>query len=486
MPKSGRLIPPLKYPASEEGLVFNCIYVIEPPFSLYVRGSFLLSTRLFTSVISTALSAALLLFTLSIPAHAVPLEKPQLVSFTFTPNEIDQKSGPNQVDFTLTVSSPTGIYNQSATVNLVNSLGNINLIATLKRTDSPIVPSQTLVTFKGSLSIATNIPAGPLFMSVDNLYSLGLNGNKGYPNNTFYPSKVRELVGATTALLVRNNGILSYSYPTFIGPTYNDPNYLLPWVDPKFALASYPYWNVGEIFNPSDYFEVGVPNMPLLVRTTTPRVCSTDGKTMKFIAMGICDFTVYTAKTNDYLEYDFYSTADEYNNPIMFARSTFKLRAPSVPAQLTTSVGTRVTVASVYDYDGATIIYPQTLTPSVCHPTGVNVNIASVGTCKLQYVTLDGTFHGADTATVTFDIGTPQTINVSTVKKQTSINTPVKLEASASSGLPVTYSSQTPKVCDATLNTLVPIKKGICIVTVSQTGSSTYDPATQSVFVKIK
>jgi len=486
MPKSGRLIPPLKYPASEEGLVFNCIYVIEPPFSLYVRGSFLLSTRLFKLVISTTAMSLLSLFTLSVPAQAAPLEKPQLISFTFTPNEIDQKSGPNQVDFTLVVSSPTGIYNQSATVNLVNSLGNINLIATLKRTDSPIVPSQTLVTFKGSLSIATNIPAGPLFMSVDNVYSLNLNANEGYPNITFYPSKVRDLVGATTALLVRNNGLLNYSYATFIGPTYDDPNYQLPWVDPKYALALYPYWNVGESFNPSDYFEVGVSNMPLLIRTTTPRVCSTDGKTMKFVAMGICDFTVYTAKTNDYLEYDFFSTADEYNNPIMFARSSFKLRAPSIPAQLTTSVGTRITVASVYDYDGATIIYPQTLTPSVCHPTGVNVNIASVGTCKLQYVTLDGSFHGADTATVTFDIGTPQTINVSTVKKLTSINAPIKLDASASSGLPVSYLSQTPKVCDATLNTLVPIKKGVCIITVSQPGSSAYDPATQNVFVKIK
>ena len=104
----------------------------------------------------------------------------------------------------------------------------------------------------------------------------------------------------------------------------------------------------------------------------------------------------------------------------------------------------------------------------------------------MQYVTLDGSFHGADTATVTFDIGTPQTINVSTVKKQTSINAPIKLDASASSGLPVSYLSQTPKVCDATLNTLVPIKKGVCIITVSQPGSSAYDPATQSVFVKIK
>jgi hypothetical protein len=443
-------------------------------------------SRLFKLVISTTVVALLSSLTLSVSAQAVPLEKPQLISFTFTPNEVDQKSGPNQVDFTLVVSSPTGVYNQSATVNLVNALGNINLIATLKRTDSPIVPTQTLVTFKGALSIATNIPAGPLFISVDNVYSLGLNGNKGYPNITFYPSKVRDLVGATTALLVRNNGILNYSYPTFIGPTYNDPNYLLPWVDPKFALASYPYWNVGESFNPSDYFEVGIPNMPLLVRTTTPRVCSTDGKTMKFIAMGICDFTVYTARTNDYLEYDFYSIADEYNNPIMFARSAFKLRAPSIPTQSTTAVGTRISVASVYDYDGGTIIYPQTLTPSVCHPTGVNINIASVGTCKLQYVTLDGSFHGADTATVTFDIGTPQTINVSSVKKQTSINAPIRLDASASSGLPVIYLSQTPKVCDATLNTLVPIKKGMCILTVSQPGSSTYDSAAQSVFVKIK
>jgi hypothetical protein len=429
----------------------------------------------------------LLLFTLSIPAHAVPLEKPQLVSFTFTPNEIDQKSGPNQVDFTLTVSSPTGIYNQSATVNLVNSLGNINLIATLKRTDSPIVSSQTLVTFKGSLSLTANIPEGPLFISVDNVYSLGSNGAMGYPNDTYYPNKVRDLVGATTALLVKNNGLLNYSYPTFVGPTYDDPYFLLPWVDKNFALnALYPNWNVGESFNPSDYFEVGVPNLPLQVKTTTPGICSTDGKTLKFIAMGVCDFTVYTAKTNDYLEYDFSSSANEYNNPIMFERSVFKLKVPTIPTQLATSVGTQITVAPVYDYDGATTIYPKTLTPSVCHPTSVNINLESLGTCKIQYATLANTYHRADSQIVTFDVGISQTINVSTLKKQTRINTPIKLQATASSGLPVAFASQTPKVCDATLTTLVPIKKGTCILTVSQPGSSTYDPATQTVFVKVK
>jgi hypothetical protein len=57
---------------------------------------------------------------------------------------------------------------------------------------------------------------------------------------------------------------------------------------------------VGETYLPSKYFELRVPSLALVVSSSTPTICSTDGKELKLIAIGNCTFKVSTAKTKDY------------------------------------------------------------------------------------------------------------------------------------------------------------------------------------------
>ena len=91
------------------------------------------------------------------------------------------------------------------------------------------------------------------------------------------PSKLRDLVGAESSLLIRNNGELNLVYDTFVGPTHNTTlgiSYNNPSV---YNNNNPPIWRVGETYTPSKYFESRVSSLPLVVTTSTPTICSSDG-----------------------------------------------------------------------------------------------------------------------------------------------------------------------------------------------------------------
>ena len=226
----------------------------------------------------TACLFALVFFSSLPAANGAELEKPKLVSFKFTPTEIDEKYSPTNVDFTVVVSSPTGIFNDKIWVNLTN-YANISLGAELYRTDKPINKSLTTVTFKGTVIVPPSLTAGPLFSYVDDVYSIQpATGGKGWPNETFYPDIFSKLVGAESSLLIRKSGELDYAYSTFIGPSYSDTNLELGWVDPKYKDYDYPVFRIGETLDISEYYELKVPTLDLKVSTSSPSVCTASGK----------------------------------------------------------------------------------------------------------------------------------------------------------------------------------------------------------------
>ncbi len=55
---------------------------------------------------------------------------------------------------------------------------------------------------------------------------------------------------------------------------------------------------------------------------------------------------------------------------------------------------------------------------------------------------------------------------------------PFALSASASSGLPVSFTSNTPGVCTVSGNTVTLIAIGTCSITATQDGNATINPAT--------
>jgi len=187
-----------------------------------------------------ACSIALLIASALQAANGAEIEKPKLVSFKFTPTTVDEKYSPTNVDFTVVVSSATGVFNDKIWINLTN-YSNISLGGYLYRSDKPINKSLSTVTFTGTVVVPPSLPAGPLFAYVDEVYSIWpATGSQGWPSETFYPTDFSKLVGAESALLIRTAGDLNYSYSTFIGPSYSDSNLELPWSDSKYTDYDYP------------------------------------------------------------------------------------------------------------------------------------------------------------------------------------------------------------------------------------------------------
>jgi hypothetical protein len=419
---------------------------------------------------SIAVALALVLATFYSPM-AQAAQKPVIESFTFTPNEIDITSANTKVDIELVVSHPSGIENLNSMATLANSRKD-TLTANLVRIDSPINLSLTKVTYRGSLNVPRDIATGAYNFSVGTLKN---NSSAGYQYETDSVDfkKLRNLVGGEYGLLVRSGGSLNLSYNTFVGPTY-DSTLGIAYNDPAtYNSANLPIWKVGETFTPSKYYELRVPSLTLGVASTTPLVCSSDGKQLKFLKEGMCDFNVSTPKTNDY-------TSKIVNQTVIISAARIKpvLAVEKIANQTSKDLPKSVEIFRVYTVSEG-YVFPQSITPAVCSASGFFVRIVGGGTCTLTYQSKETeTVLASDLYKVSFEVTRdPQTI---TFALPATVNTSVKtvpLTSTTSGGGAVTYESSTAGNCSVSGSTLTLLKSGNCSVTATQAGTSTLAPA---------
>jgi hypothetical protein len=429
--------------------------------------------------IKSALIAALLITGLMPITASYANVKPVVESFTFTPNEVELISANTNVAFELVVSHPAGIRNTTTQVTLTGPYGS-TLSTNLTRTDSPINLTLNKVTFRGTLTIPQNINNGAYTVSVAEVSN---NSSAGYEYGTgvITASKLRDLTGAESALLVRNNGELNLVYDTFVGPTHNTAlgiSYNNPSV---YNNNNPPIWKVGETYGPSKYFESRVPSLPLVVTTSTPTICSTDGKELKLIATGSCTFKVLTLKTKDYVLKEV-----TQNVEVTAARSKPELVIGSIATQTSKNLPKTVEIFRVYSPSG-TWIFPQSTTPTVCIAAGFFVQIIGGGTCTLTYQSEATTSYlASDLYRVSFEVTRdPQTITFSLPISVNLASKTVALSATASSGGAFFYTTSTPDSCSITGSTLNLLKSGNCSVTATQPGTTTISPISATATVII-
>jgi hypothetical protein len=404
------------------------------------------------------------------PTTAQANVRPTVESFTFTPNDVELIAANTNVSFELVVSHPSGIKNTSTAATLTGPYGS-TLSANLTRNDSPINLSLTKVTFKGTLTIPQAIQAGAYTISVAEVNN---NSSAGYEYGTgvITPSKLRDLIGAENALLVRNSGELNLVYDTFVGPTHNTTLGISYNNPAKYNNDNPPIWKVGEVYEPSKYFELKVPTLPLTVTSSTPTICSSDGKELKLIATGNCAFKVSTAKTKDYALKEIIQAVT-----ITAARSKPELVMSNITTQTSKNLPKMIEIFRVYSPTGVYVL-PQATTPSVCIASGFYVQIVGGGTCTLTYQSAANTSYlASDLYKVSFEVTRdPQTMTF-TLPATGNISTKtLALAAIASSGASVTYSTTSADTCSITGSTLSLLKAGNCVVTASQAGTSTLAP----------
>jgi hypothetical protein len=377
---------------------------------------------------------------------AVATENPTVESFTFTPSEIDLLGASTKLDFELIVSHPFGIENLSSYVTIKDSRGS-TWGAYITRTESPLNPALKRVVFKGSLTLPRTLATGVYSVSAAEVKN---NSTAGYSYGTgaIVSKKIRDLIDAENSLLVRSGADLNYGYTTFQGPTY-DSSLSITYKNPtKYNSNNPPIWKVGEVFNPADYYEQKVTSLALQVKTTTPKVCSTDGKTLKLIAEGSCDFTVFTAKTSDFALYESKQIVQ-----ITSARIKSVLNVSKIDSQTSKDLPKSLTLPEVYSAAEGYVL-PKTTTPAICVPVGFTVRLISGGICTLTYETAaTPTYLASDVYQQTFEIlRDPQTISFTLPSAANVSSKSLVLTSTASSSAVVAYSTTSAGICSIIFN----------------------------------
>jgi hypothetical protein len=331
------------------------------------------------------------------PSAVAANENPIVESFTFSPQEIDLTAADTRVTFEVVVSHPFGIENTSLYL-ILNSGEQSKLSLYLKRTDSPIDLFQKKVIFKGTINVPRDIAPGAYVPNVSPAKNNRATSYQ-YETGNIESKNFRTLVGAENALLIRNNGELNFEYKTFSGPTY------VTSVDhqfkdkQKYNSSVYPIWKVGESYDPNDFFELNVPSLKLSTVTLSPRICTSDGTKLNFVATGGCSFKVLTPKTKDY-------TQKEYNFTAMISEARLKQELFVSKIENQTDVGLPKILELPRVYSGVQgTILPVSITPSVCIASTFFVKLNAPGKCSLTYQSVaTDDFLASDLYTQSFEI----------------------------------------------------------------------------------
>ncbi len=214
--------------------------------------------------------------------------------------------------------------------------------------------------------------------------------------------------------------------------------------------------------------------LPVALASMTTGTCSVSGTTVTLLAIGTCSIqatqpgnSTWAAATP--IEQSFIVNGEPQTitfaaiaNQTISATPTLTLPTP------TATSGLAVTLTS--------------MTTGTCSVSGTTVTLLTAGTCSIQATQPGNTIWAAATpVTQSFTIlgggSQSQTITFNNPGAQT-VGTPLTLVATASSGLPVAFASQTTNVCTVSGTTATFVSAGTCTIQATQPGNATYAAAT--------
>jgi hypothetical protein len=138
------------------------------------------------------------------------------------------------------------------------------------------------------------------------------------------------------------------------------------------------------------------------------------------------------------------------------------LLTPSAPLVATASSGLPVTFS--------------TNTPNTCTIDGVKLVVVKAGECSVTATQAGDSTYMAASAKQLFNVlKHTQSVSFASPGFQPITGTPPALVATAESGGPVTFTSDTPQVCTASGTKLTLVSKGTCSITASQAGNDQYE-----------
>jgi hypothetical protein len=206
----------------------------------------------------------------------------------------------------------------------------------------------------------------------------------------------------------------------------------------------------------------------------TSSVCKVSGPLASLLAAGSCTIQATQAGNDDYLAaaavtqtFTVGPATETGHQTVTFPPIGTQIAATTVNLKATASSGLPVAFVS--------------LTPSVCTVSGATATLIAYGFCYVQaWQGGNSQYYPAPAASQGFGVAhAHQTVDFPAIPTQVA-GTTVNLVATASSGLPVTFSTTTPAVCTVSGSTATLIEYGFCRVVATQAGNGEYLEAVAS------
>ena len=212
--------------------------------------------------------------------------------------------------------------------------------------------------------------------------------------------------------------------------------------------------------------------------STTPAVCTVSGSSVSLVAVGTCN--IQATQAGDGVTY---AAAPPVNQSFAVTAAALTAQTIAFGALANQTLGAAPFTISATATSNLPVSFVS-LTPAVCAVNGTQVTLLAAGTCTIQANQGgNGSYAGAPAVqqsfTVTTAALTAQTIAFGALPSQTLGAAPFTLAATATSGLPVNFSSLTPSICTVSGAQLTLVAAGTCTIQAAQAGDGvTYTAAT--------
>jgi hypothetical protein len=203
--------------------------------------------------------------------------------------------------------------------------------------------------------------------------------------------------------------------------------------------------------------------------STTSAVCTVSGSTVTLVALGTCTIQATQAGNTSYAA----ATAVNQNFQITHGSQAITFGPLANQVLGSAPFGISATASS-----GLAVGFAST-TSTVCTVSGSTVTLIALGTCTIQATQAGNTNYAAATpVSQSLQVtSNSQTITFGALSNRALGTLPFTVGATASSGLTVSFNSQTTRVCAVLGKIVVLLAAGTCTIQATQAGNTTWAAA---------
>jgi RHS repeat-associated protein len=216
----------------------------------------------------------------------------------------------------------------------------------------------------------------------------------------------------------------------------------------------------------------GGSTSPVVFGSNSTSICTVSGSTVSVLSVGSCLLTANQAGNATF------AAAPEVQRTVVINKGNQTITFGTLASRTMVPATFNLTATAS---SGLTVSYAST-TQTRCTVSGVTVTLVSVGTCTITASQAgNSNFNAANNVTQSFSISlATQTISFPTIGTKFILDSPLTLNATASSGLPVVFSTNTPSICTVSGNIATLVAQGSCQILVNQPGNGSYQATSAS------